>query len=143
MVSTCMGTSGSTGLYKIAPFVVQPGLTNVRSTEAPFLKTHQADGVLVARGVIPGTFRCRLLCSICEVVVIVKASPVLDVIGISLVMVVFFVTSSRHFPNQPHFKQVVVVAVIVSVVMGGVYVVLSSCKRCQHFSQALESRKSY
>ena len=46
-------------------------------------------------------------------------------------MVVSVVTGSRHLPNQPYFRHVVVVVTIVSVVKGVLWlaVVLSSYKK--------------
>ena len=60
-------------------------------------------------------------------VVTLDASPVFEVMGTVLVIVVLVVIGSKHLPNQPHFMHVVVVAVIVSVVRCLVDVVLSSC----------------
>lgn len=85
----------------------------------------QLDEVEV-EGVVTGSLRCRIASGLARGVVTVKAFAVSEVRGIVLVTVIFVVTGSRHLPNQPHFIQVVVVAVIVSVVIGAVVVVLSS-----------------
>lgn len=82
--------------------------------------------------VITGISRCKTASGLARVVVTVKASAVPEVRGTVLVMVTFVVTESRHLPNQPQLKHVIVVAVIVSVVIGGVVVVLSSCTLVSH-----------
>ena len=63
------------------------------------------------------------------VVVTVSASavPTVDVMGIVVVIVVFVVTGLLQPPNQPHWRQVVVMVVKVSVLTGP-DVVVSSCK---------------
>jgi hypothetical protein len=86
-------------------------------------------GLLVTSGVTLAIFLCQPPSFAARVVVTVSASAVVEVIGIVLVIVVLVVSGSRQLPNQPHFRQVVVCVVIVSVVswVVALVVVLSSC----------------
>ena len=97
----------------------------------PFLRardiSRQLDAEVEAERVVTGILRCNIASGLAHGVVTVKAFAVSEVRGTVLVTVTFVVTGLRHLPNQPHFMQVVVVAVIVSVVIGIVAVVLSSC----------------
>jgi len=90
-------------------------------------------GLFVTSGVILAIFLCQLPSFAADVVVIVRASAVVDVIGTVLVIVVFVGSGSRQLPNQPHFRHVVVCVVMVSVVseVVALVVVLSSCVLCQ------------
>ena len=60
------------------------------------------------------------------VTVSASSVPLVEVMGIVVVIVVFVVTGLLQPPNQPHSRQVVIVVVKVSVVTGPDAVVVSS-----------------
>ena len=105
-------------------------MSNSRCSTVGLPQLGQSSGILVALAVEPATFRCTALPgdALVEIAVSACAVPLVVVTGTVVVIVMFVVAGSRHAPNQPHLRQVVVEVVMVSVVSAWVedVVVLSS-----------------